>query len=341
MKSFVRVLSLVLVLGLAGFQAGCTSSHFHARRSGYASNFEVVESSAKRPLTAAEMALLKVSVAEYLETKGATAKGDYYVKVYLGPDHDGVPADWVIVRFTRETDLRFSMLASYPSYSPGYNSYYGAYDYYPYGYDNYSRISFEYYPDPYYGSSYYFPTIHNRRHYDRDNDHDRDRDRDRDHGRDGDKDHNKDSADTGNRGRFKPIDPVGAPPQVNRNRGDNSTYTRSYQPRSDSTSQPDRQPSTSRSSSGGYSTRSDLHRHDRDSSPRSEATSYRPSAPSRSESYDRGSSSSSSSSYSPPSYSPPPSYSRSESSSSSSSSSSSNQSQREVNQAAAQRERLE
>jgi hypothetical protein len=335
MKNFVRLVSLVVLLGGAGFQAGCASHHAtQARRAGNGSNFEIVETSAKRPITQSEMAYLKVAVANYLEEKGATAKGDYYVKIFLGPDQDGVPADWVVVRFTRDSDLRFSMVAAYPSYSPGYNSSYYAYDYYPYGYDHYSRISFNYYPDPYYGPRYYFPPGHRRHNRDRDNDHDHGRGGDRDKDRDKDRDH--DNTASTNPPRFKPIDPVGAPPRVTRNRGDDNAPGRNYQPRTDSTPQPASPPAATRSSNGGYATRSDMHRRDRDSAPRPESTRYTP-PPSRNESSDRGGgSSNNSSNYSPPAYSPPA-PSRSEPSSSSRS----NQSHYESTKSGSQRERME
>ena len=344
MKNFGRNLSLALALGAAGFLAGCTSyrSSMATPRTVNASDFEVVETSTKRLLTTQEILQLKIAVAKYLDKEGAVASGDYYVKVFLGPNQDGVPADWVVVRFTRDRDTRFSLLASYPAYTPGYQSY-AAYDYYPYGYDHFSRISFQYYNDPYYGSGYYFPP---RRH---NHDHDRDRDRGRD--RDHDKDRDGDNPRTGDRPRFKPIDPVGSPPQVTRtrgegNRGDDNSSGRSQRPRGDnrpprdatSAPPPDRPPAATRHSGGGHATRSDLHRRQDNPAPSSSAQPIRTSSQSapRTESVrtesTRSEPSIRTSSQSAPSDSAPA---RSESSSSSS------QSQRESNESASQRQRLE
>lgn len=302
MKNFVRILSLALALGAAGFLAGCASyrSTNTTSRTVNASDFEVVETSTKRLLTTQEMLQLKIAVAKYLDKEGAVATGDYYVKVFLGPDQEGVPADWVVVRFTRDSGARFSLLASYPANSPGYQSY-AAYDYYPYGYDHFSRISFQYYNDPYYGNGYYFPP--GRHNHGRNHNHNGEG-RDRDH--DGDKDRDHNSPRTGDRPRFKPINPVGTPPPVttrtrgdgnhvdgNRgedNRGDGNSSGRTHRPRGDnrpprdatSAPPPDRPPAATRPSGSGHSTRSVLHRQDAPSSVPARQESNRTESPAQS-----------------------------------------------------------
>lgn len=341
MRNFARLLSLALALGAVGLLAGCASYRPASAtpRSVGASEFEVVETSTKRLLTTEEMLQLKIAVAKYLEQEGAVASGDYYVKVFLGPDQDGVPADWVVVRFTRDSETRFSLLASYPAYSPGYQSY-AAYDYYPYGYDHFSRISFQYYTDPYYGSGYYFPPRRHNHNHDRDGDRGREKDRDRD------KDRAGDTPGTEDRPRFKPIEPVGSPPPVARTRWEGNSPGRIYQPRGENRPSrdvnavppPERPPAASRPSSGSPASRSDLHRRQDQPAPSRSLPPLRTSSQSaprtdavRAES-SRSEPSIRTSSQSAPSYSAPA---RLESSSSPS------QSQRESNESAAQRQRLE
>ncbi len=314
MKSFARLRSLVLALGTAELFTGCSNWSNVTQRARPASDFEVVETSSKRLLTAKEMVQLKAAVGKYLEKQGAVDSGDYYVKVFLAPDKDGVPADWVVVRFTRDTEMHFQLLGSDDAYSSNYRSY-ASYDYYPYGYDNFGRISFQYYDDPFYGSRYYYPPQRGNH----------DRNHDRDHDGDHNQDHN-DRPPTPNPPRFKPIDPVGSP-QVTQTRWDGNPPARNDQPsernfpRHGGTPRPQQQPdrTSERNDSPPMRTSSQ-------SAPQSEPVR---SEPARSEPPMR------TSSRSEPSYSPPAS--RSEPSQDSSSS----QSQRETNQAAAQRERLE
>ncbi len=168
MKPIARISWLALGLSLAGLMAGCVSSDYRtARRIEPASDFEVVESSARRPLTAKEMAELRRAVAHYLDQQDQTDSGDYYLKVYLTPEVEGVTPEWAVVRFTRYTDTRIAVASAYPAYDYPYSSSYYSYDLYPYGYDGFGRISFQYYDDPFYGHRYYYP----RRSHDRDHDH--------------------------------------------------------------------------------------------------------------------------------------------------------------------------
>ncbi len=222
MKNFMRLGSSALVIGLAGLLAGCTSYHKEiTQRTRLAHDFEVVETSTKRTLNAKEMAVLRSKVAEYLDKQGATSSGNYYVKVYLGADQDGVPAEWVVVRFSRDMDMRFQLLGSDDTYYPGYRSY-ASYDYYPYGYDNFERVSFQYYDEPYYGGRTYIPPQwrDNRdrsRDHDRDHDGDHDRRKDRDH--DGAGDRHDDHPRQQDHARHAPQSPGGTP-QVTRTRWD-------------------------------------------------------------------------------------------------------------------------
>lgn len=174
MKPLAHVIRLALGLGLAGLFAGCVSSDYRtARRIEPASDFEVVETSARRPLTGKEMAELRGTVARYLDQQGETGSGDYYLKVYLTPEVEGVTPEWVVVRFTRYSDVRVNVASTDPAYDyyPYSPSYY-SYDTYPYGYDSFGRISFQYYDDPFYGRRYYYPR-HDHRRWDRDRNHQR------------------------------------------------------------------------------------------------------------------------------------------------------------------------
>ncbi len=181
MKPFARIFRLALGFSLAGLMAGCVSSdHRTARRIEPANDFEVVETSARRPLTNKEMAELRGTIAHYLDQQGETGAGDYYLKVYLTPEAEGVTPEWVVVRFTRYSDARVNVASSYPAYDYPYSSSYYSYDTYPYGYDGFGRISFQYYDDPFYGRRYYYPR-HDHRRWDRDHDHHRPGDHDHDH----------------------------------------------------------------------------------------------------------------------------------------------------------------
>jgi hypothetical protein len=217
MKSFVHIATWIIALGLAGLLTGCAghSSPRTARRTAH--DFEVVETNSKRLLTPQEMEHLRHEVLKFLEKERAVASGDYYVKIFLAPGEDGIATEWVVVRFTRETDLRFELLGSDDNYYTSYRSY-AAYDYYPYGYDNFSRISFQYYDDPYYGSRYYYPPRYRHDRHDRDNRHDRDRDPDR----------HVDNPQAPDTPRFKPIPAVGTP-RVTRTRGDEDSSGRNNQ----------------------------------------------------------------------------------------------------------------
>jgi hypothetical protein len=183
MKSSIRIGTLVVALGLAGLLAGCTSPNSQTSRR--ARDFEVVETSTKRTLTPKEMAKLQEMVADYLEKQGVTESGDYYVKVFLTAEKDGVPGEWVVVRYSQPTGYvatNFSLLSSYPDY--GYSSYYPRYnfDYYPFGWFGFSAFALSYYDDPF----YYYGGHHRRGFYS----HHGDRRWDRDHRRDRDRDHN-------------------------------------------------------------------------------------------------------------------------------------------------------
>ena len=165
MKPFAPVFWLALGLSLAGLMAGCaTSDYRRAQRIEPASDIEVVETSARRPLTTKEMSELRGTVARYLDKQGQTGSGDYYLKVYLTPEAEGVTPEWVVVRFTRYSDVRVNVASAYPAYDDQYSSSYYSYDTYPYGYDGFGRISFQYYDDPFYGRSYYYPRCDHRDH---------------------------------------------------------------------------------------------------------------------------------------------------------------------------------
>lgn len=310
MKTFMRIGWLLIALGVAGMLTGCASYRSHKSARLAANNFEVVETNTKRLLTPEEMTYLRLAVARYLEKEGAVASGDYYVKVFLAPDKDGLSSEWVVVRFTRDTELRYTLVGSYPANSYNYRSY-ASYDYYPYGYDHFGRISFQYYYDPYYGSHYYFPPRSR---------HTRDRDHDRDKGRDGD---NPRSAD---RPKFKPIPPVGSS-GVTRTSGDSNQADGNNQPAENRfphrTGTPGRQierPAERNQEAPAISPA-------RSESPRNEPTARNSSNPAREQSFPHRSgtpgrqsehqaersepapreSSRNSNNYTPPSYSPPPS----------------------------------
>jgi hypothetical protein len=181
MKPFAHIFQLALGLSVAGLWAGCASSDYRtADRIEPANDLEVVETSARRPLTDREMAELRGTVARYLEQQGETGTGDYYLKVYLTPETEGITPEWVVVRFTRYSDVRVNVASASPGYDYPYSPSYYSYDTYPYGYDSFGRISFQYYDDPFYGRRYYYPR-HEHRKWDRDHDHHRPGDHDHDH----------------------------------------------------------------------------------------------------------------------------------------------------------------
>ena len=221
MKNFFRLGSAALAFGVAGILAGCASNSDHVvQHTRLGNDFEVVETSTKRTLNPKEMAVLRAKVAEYLEKVGATSSGNYYVKVFLKADQEGMPAEWVVVRFSRDSDLRFQLLGSDDSYYAGTRAS-ASYDYYPYGYDDFSRISFQYYDDPYYyGSRYYLPPDR-RNNQDRNRNHDGDHDRGKDRDHEGDRNRDKDHPRPSDHPRNTP--PSGGTPQVTRTRWEGDT----------------------------------------------------------------------------------------------------------------------
>jgi len=232
MKTFLRRGTLAVTLGLASLLAGCASHSSSFTQRARAHDFEVVETSTNRSLNAKEMAVLRAKVEDYLDKQGATSSGNYYVKVFLGADQEGAPAEWVVVRFSRDMDMRFQLLGSDDNYYAGYPAY-AAYDYYPTGYAGYSRLSLQYYDEPYYGGGYSVPPQW------RDNrDRNRDRNRDDDHDRTKDRDHN------GDRNRIsdhpRPHDPPHLtpgnqvqPPQVTHTRWDHDAAGQNNPPHND------------------------------------------------------------------------------------------------------------
>ena len=171
MKTFAHVAGVSLAVVLAGFVSGCATTPYPAQRVEPARDFEVVETSARHPLTDKELAEVRASVASYLDREGATDSGDYFLKVYLTPENADADPEWVVVRFTRYTTERVVLASTYGEDDPVYSPYY-SYDLYPYGYyDGITRISFQYYVDPYYGQHYPYYPRHNRKPGDGHDDH--------------------------------------------------------------------------------------------------------------------------------------------------------------------------
>jgi hypothetical protein len=162
MKALARVAGLALAVAAAGFGTGCTTTSSTSTQAAPARDLEIVESSTQRSLTDTEMAEVRGAVSSYLEREGASDAGDYYVKVFLTPEYEGADPEWVVVRLTRYTVQRVSLVGSYSYVDPLYTPYY-SYDIYPYGYGYgyynpyrcVTRLSFQYYVDPYYGHRYY------------------------------------------------------------------------------------------------------------------------------------------------------------------------------------------
>jgi hypothetical protein len=154
MKPLAHFAGFSLALVLAGLGSGCSSTTSTSTYSQPAQDFEVVESSANRPLTDTEMSEVRSSVASFLDREGATDSGDYFLKVYLTPENMDAEPEWVVVRFTRYTAQRVALVSAYTYDGLMYSPYY-AYDIYPYGYGCVSRISFQYYVDPFYNRRYY------------------------------------------------------------------------------------------------------------------------------------------------------------------------------------------
>ena len=217
MKTLAHLAGFSLALVVAGLGSGCASSTPTATYRQPAQDFEVVESSAKRPLTDSEKAEVRASVASYLDREGATEGGDYFLKVYLTPENVDAESEWVVVRFTRYTTQRVAVVDAYSYDYATYAPYY-SYDIYPYGYGCVSRIAFQYYVDPFYHNRYYYP----RYGYGRKGDHD--------HGNA----HNgggKPGQPGGNHGpgtRPPTVPPIAQNPSPNENR--NSTYPRQSPP---------------------------------------------------------------------------------------------------------------
>jgi len=163
MKSLAHLAGFSLALALAALGSGCSSTSATSTYRQPAQDFEVVEASTQRPLADSEKAEVRASVAAYLEREGATDGGDYYLKVYLKPENVDAESEWVVVRFTRYTEQRVAVASSYPYDSLMYSPYY-AYDIYPYGYGCVTRISFQYYVDPFYHQHYYYPYYAHRGH---------------------------------------------------------------------------------------------------------------------------------------------------------------------------------
>src|SRR5688572_7831294 len=124
MKFFAHLAGFSLAFAVAGLGSGCATSTPTASYQRPAQDFEVVESSADRPLTDAEKAEVRASVASYLDREGVSDSGDYFLKVYLTPENVDADSEWVVVRFTRYTDQRVVMVSSYPYDSLLYSSYY-------------------------------------------------------------------------------------------------------------------------------------------------------------------------------------------------------------------------
>src|SRR6478736_3241435 len=160
MKTLAHLAGFSLALVVAGLGSGCASSP--TPTSTYrqpVQDFEIVETSAKRPLTDTEMSEVRSSVASYLDREGATDSGDYFLKVYLTPENVDAEPEWVVVRFTRYTAQRVALVSAYTYDGLAYSPYY-AYDVYPYGYGCVARISFQYYVDPFYHQRYYYYPRH-------------------------------------------------------------------------------------------------------------------------------------------------------------------------------------
>lgn len=150
MKTSVRIGLAILVTTLSGLLGGCASQSASAHRREPLNDFEVVETSSKRRLTAREMAYLKQKVADYLQAQGETGSGDFYVKILLGEEPGVAPGEWVIVRFTRYPSAYGGTLALYePS---GYLDYppYGSYDYLPWGWVGFGALAMYHPYDSYY-----------------------------------------------------------------------------------------------------------------------------------------------------------------------------------------------
>jgi len=149
MKTSVRIGMTILATSLLWLFGGCASQTASAYRNEPLNDFEVVETSSKRHLTAREMAYLRAKVADYLQQQGETGSGDYYIKLYLGEEAGVNKGEWVIVRFTRYPSAVTGRLASYdPVGYPGYPPY--QYDYLPFAWMGFGALSFRYYDDPYY-----------------------------------------------------------------------------------------------------------------------------------------------------------------------------------------------
>ena len=324
MKTFLRRGTLAVTLGLASLLVGCAGHSSSFTQRARAHDFEVVETSTNRTLNAKEMAVLRAKVEDYLDKQGATASGNYYVKVFLGADQEGAPAEWVVVRFSRDMDLRFQLLGSDDNYYAGYPAY-AAYDYYPTGYDGFSRLSFQYYDEPYYGGGYTFPP-QRRDNHDRNRNRDGDHDRTKDRDHEGDRNRNSDHPQPQDPPHSTPGNQVQPPPQVTHTRWDHDAQGQNNPPHDDgrghfsgSSGRPQTDHTPERSFSPPFRTSSQA-------APRTDSSSS-PSSPSQS--------SFRTSSQAAPSTTPPPT--RSESSQVSRT----NQGPHDSNRAAAQREKME
>jgi len=205
MKTLARCVWAVAALGAMAIISGCASSDTRRPgrivqskqvRSSYV--VEVIESSTTRKMSPQEMAHLRESVANYLESEGLlNRKGEYIVRVDFPTANPDDLNEWVVVKLTTNPASSITLIAAYPAI--------GADDYYPndYFYDygfSYWNTAYGYYdPTNYFPNDYrWFGPTHPRRSWDR-RDH---RPGDRDHGPDGTharNDGRRDRDDDGNR----------------------------------------------------------------------------------------------------------------------------------------------
>ena len=172
MKTIPRLaLIAAAALGAALVFSGCTTADVaQAGRPGHFYEMTVVQSSGPARLSPKEMAQLRESVINYVQTNGVLVNGAYYVEVKFNPVAGQDEVSWIMVKLVERDVADFQMVASYPA----------PYYYRPY-YNRYGYASFGNYPfDPFdyaYDGGYNPPRIHPREHRPNDNDHDNPTDR--------------------------------------------------------------------------------------------------------------------------------------------------------------------
>ena len=150
MKITTRFAWMVATLSAGLLSSGTTPL---AARTGHAEpdyDLLVVQSSADRKLTQADLDQLHAAVARFLASQGPVRSGEYIVRIDFPPTRPGADAEWMIVKLTNLAPPAFSFDDDYAPAETGY-AYRYDYGYACSPYDCYDPFGFN--PTGYYCSS--------------------------------------------------------------------------------------------------------------------------------------------------------------------------------------------